>query len=155
MAIFLDSKALDFEARFVALLAVPLMLAGASTVTLGSPAFAATPTHGAYAQTCYSTVGYSACLHSDEYWNGSTSWSAARSYSCSQSALLYAGSCDTHTEGSYRDGAYWEDWADTSFTTSVSPVEKECVYLRLDIAPSGAHSVRAWASGPILWFQSC
>ena len=143
--------------RITALAALPILLAGLATVIQEGSA-SATTAH--YAQTCYSTTGFYACLSSNEYANGSNSWSTSRNYWCSDNIAIYgvASNCWNHTEGSYRNGAYWEDWANTSWSlngTALGPFGyKTCVYLRLDIAPNGAYSQRAWSSGKFAW-QSC
>ena len=143
--------------RISALVLLPVLLASLSTAVQASSA-SATTAH--YAQTCYSTTGFWACLSSTEYSNGSTAWSVGRNYTCYDNFFIYgvASNCWNHTEGSYWDNGYWEDWANTSWSvngTALGPFgSKTCVYLRLDIAPNGAHSQRAFTATKFA-FQSC
>src|SRR5262249_4209306 len=50
----------------------------------------------AYAQTCYATAGFNACLHSYESWNGTNSASSSgRSYSCGNTPVVLS-DCHNH-----------------------------------------------------------
>jgi hypothetical protein len=117
-----------------------------------SPAAAAS-SGAVHAQTCYSTVGFSACLAANEYWNGVSAWSSGRSYWCSNWPIY--SSCNNHSEGSFWDPSYnaWENWANTSIQSNT--LVKTCVYLRLDISPNGHQSTRAWEGAAIPLWQSC
>lgn len=132
-------------------------IAGVAAVAVTSlPAVTNAATPSAYAQACYSTIGLTSCIESTESWNGSSAGSTGRFYWCSNVPLAIS-DCHNHLEGSYWNGALgaWEDWANVSYKTAISPNVKFCVYLRLDVRPNGQHWSRAWASGPLPLWQGC
>ena len=132
-------------------------IAGVAAISVTSlPAVTNAATPSTLPRTCYSTVGLTSCIESIESWNGASAWSTGRFYWCSNVPLAIS-DCHNHLEGSYWNGALgaWEDWANVSYKTAISPNVKFCVYLRLDVRPNGQHWSSAWASGPLPLWQGC
>jgi hypothetical protein len=105
-----------------------------------------TQTQAAMAGTCYQTANYRTCLTSVQgYRLNQAASSSNRAYSCVDFALGPT-QCLDHEEGSYWNSAAgaWEDYVNTAYSTFAAPALKNCVYIRLDIAPNGHSWVSAW-----------
>jgi hypothetical protein len=97
-----------------------------------------------------------ACLSSTQMIRGTTVMLFGRAYSCHVSVGL--NQCADHVEGSFWNArepnpkggppGAWEDWVNASYSDALIPVLKYCMYLRVDISPSGNSWGRAWS-------QSC
>jgi hypothetical protein len=101
-----------------------------------------------------------ASLSSIEYWDGRSAGSYNVQPECRPLPIAFH--CYHQQSGSYRrqDNGSWEDWASWAYSFTqlnrysvIQRIVYGCLYVRLDVTPTGIKSDRAWTTGPWSWLE--